>query len=106
MGFFNNIETTIYEVEATNFYNYDETNITDNPGARKVIVPRNTKRVERVQEHSRTSISIMVCGNANGDLLPPMVVYKALNLYENWMEGGPPGSKYANSPSGWVYIKQ
>ncbi|KAJ8954513.1 hypothetical protein NQ318_000744 [Aromia moschata] len=70
---------------------------------KKVIVPRNTKRVERVQEHSRASISIMVCGNANGDLLPPMVVYKALNINENWTQGGPVGTKYASSASGWLF---
>ncbi|KAJ8959712.1 hypothetical protein NQ318_021906 [Aromia moschata] len=43
----------------------------------------------------------MVCGNVNGDLLPPMVVYKALNIYENWTQGGPVGTKYASSASGW-----
>ncbi|KAJ8939281.1 hypothetical protein NQ318_014929 [Aromia moschata] len=99
--FFNNAEVALQDVKSINLYNYDETNVTDDPGAKKVIVPRNTKRVERVQEHSRASISIMVCGNANGDLLPPMVVYKALNIYENWTQGGPVGTKYASSASGW-----
>lgn len=101
LNFFNNAELALQEVKSTNLYNYDETNVTDDPGSRKVVVPRNTKRVERVQEHSRASISLMVCGNANGDLLPPMVVYKAQNLYDNWTEGGPAGTKYASSPSGW-----
>lgn len=101
LNFFANINEALNDVEDFNIYNYDETNVTDDPGAKKVVVPRNTKRVERVQNHSRTSISIMVCGNAKGDLLPPMVVYKSGNLYENWTEGGPPGTKYASSPSGW-----
>lgn len=101
LQFFDNIDLTIREVKSVNFYNYDETNVTDDPGSRKVVVPRNTKRVERVQEHSRATISLMVCGNANGDLLPPMVVYKALNLYDNWTKGGPQGTKYASSSSGW-----
>ncbi|KAJ8970596.1 hypothetical protein NQ314_001130 [Rhamnusium bicolor] len=53
----------------------------DDPGAKKVVVPRRAKRVERVQNHSRTSMSRMVYGSANGGLLPPMmVVYKAQNL--------------------------
>ncbi|KAJ8940498.1 hypothetical protein NQ318_004437 [Aromia moschata] len=91
----------LQDVKSINLYNYDETNVTDDPGTKTVIVPRNTKRVERVQEHSRASISIMVCGNANGDLLPPMVVYKALNIYENWTQGCPVGTKYASSASGW-----
>ncbi|KAK9737533.1 DDE superfamily endonuclease [Popillia japonica] len=83
---------------AQNLYNYDETNSTDDPGAKRVVVPRNIKRVERVQELSSISIGLMVCGNATGDLLPPMMVYKALNIYENWTQGG---TKYASSLSGW-----
>lgn len=43
----------------------------------------------------------MVCGSAAGILLPPMVVYKANNIYENWTVGGPPGALYDNSSSGW-----
>ncbi|KAJ8961477.1 hypothetical protein NQ318_014725 [Aromia moschata] len=96
----------VFDVKSINLYNYDETNVTDDPGAIKVIVPRNTKRVERVQEHSRASISIMVCGNPNGDLLPPMVVYKALNIYENWTQGGPVGTKYASSATNATHLMQ
>lgn len=99
--FFDNITPALLESTGDHIYNYDETNITDDPGARKVIVPRNCKRVERVQNFSRTAISIMVCGTASGELLPPMVVYKAYNIYENWCAGGPIGTVYKNSPSGW-----
>ena len=42
--------------------NYDETNVTDYSGAKKVVVPWNTKRVEIVQEHTHVTINIMVCG--------------------------------------------
>ncbi|XP_018563258.1 jerky protein homolog-like [Anoplophora glabripennis] len=99
--FFDNIKPALLESTGDHIYNYDETNITDDPGARKFIVPRNCKRVERVQNFSRTAISIMVCGTASGELLPPMVVYKAYNLYENLCVGGPTGTVYRNSPSGW-----
>lgn len=99
--FFNNIKDQLQNALPQNVYNYDETNITDDPGAKKVLVPRGTKRVERVQEHSRTSISVMVCGSATGDLLPPMVVYKAQHLYENWTIGGPKGTVYDSTLSGW-----
>lgn len=83
------------------YYTYDETNITDGLGVRKVFVPRNSKRVECVQNYSRTTISIMVCGSASGVLLPPIVVNKANSIYENWCTGGPPGTVYKNSPSSW-----
>ena len=34
--------------------------VTDNPGAKTVIVRRGTKRVENVSEYSKVAISIMV----------------------------------------------
>lgn len=99
--FFENIEPYLKDTSPCNVYNYDETNITDDPGSKKVLVPRGRKRVERIQEHSRTSISIMVCANANGCVLPPMVVYKSQNVYKNWTVGGPIGTQYLCSKSGW-----
>ena len=50
---------------------------------------------------SKTQISVMWCGNATGDLLPPMVVYKAQNSYQSWEEGGPTGTVYAATKKGW-----
>lgn len=47
------------------------------------------------------NISIMVCGSADGELLPPYVVYKAQNLYDGWTLGGPAGTRYSVSKSGW-----
>lgn len=43
----------------------------------------------------------MFCGSAAGKLLPPYVVHKAAHIYEQWQEGGPNGTKYDKSPSGW-----
>ena len=36
-------------------------------------------------------------------MLPPMVVYKNKQcaVYTTWMEGGPLGTVYAATPSGW-----
>jgi hypothetical protein len=45
----------------------------------------------------------MFCCNAAGKMLPPMVVYKSANgvVYSSWGEGGPDGTTYAASKSGW-----
>ena len=43
----------------------------------------------------------MFCGNSLGQYLAPMVVYKAKNLYSNWMEGGPQGCVYEATANGW-----
>ena len=58
-------------------------------------------RVERKQDHSKQSTSIMFAGNAIGEYLPPMVVYKAQNLYRGWTEGGPHNAVYDVTKNGW-----
>ena len=102
-NFFDNYEAALagVEIPPSNVFNFDETNFTDDPGKQWVVVRRGRKRTEKVQEHSKTSISVMWCGSADGTMLPPMVVYKAQNLYEGWCEGGPVGAVYDNSESGW-----
>jgi len=43
----------------------------------------------------------MFCGSADGQLLPPYVVYKAEGLWATWMENGPTDAHYNRSRSGW-----
>ena len=43
----------------------------------------------------------MWSGNAAGDCMPPMVVYKAKHVYEGWTQGGPAGTVYRLTDSGW-----
>ena len=65
------------DVPATNIFNYDETNLQDDPGHNWLFVRRGRKRVENVKDTSKTSIAVMWCGSAARECLPPMVVYKA-----------------------------
>lgn len=99
--YFDNLEKELEGIPYSNIYNYDETNMTDDPGSETVIVHRGLRRVERIVEHSKQSTSVMYCGTAAGEFLPPMVVYKALNLYKEWVQGGPEGAVYDNTQSGW-----
>ena len=43
----------------------------------------------------------MFCGNASGQYLPPMVIYKSKNVYNDWSTGGPDGAVYECTKSGW-----
>ena len=43
----------------------------------------------------------MFCGSADGKMLAPYVVYKAKNLYKSWCQGGPKGTRYDATSSGW-----
>lgn len=96
-----NLKKIVVDVPPQNIYNYDETNLTDNPGQKKVLTKRGSKYPERICNSSKVSISLMMCGNAAGDMLPPYVVYKAKNLWQPWTENGPKGCRYNATPSGW-----
>lgn len=104
-AYLRNVRPLIENVPASNIFNYDETNITDDPGAKVILTRRGTKRVENIKDHSRVAISLMACGAADGTMLPPMIVYKAKNIYENWTKGGPTGTVYDCSTSGWFDMR-
>ena len=65
-----------------------------------MVVRRGRRRVEKVSDGSKQSFSVMWCGNAVGEMLPPMVVYKSQNIYENWTSG-PRGTEFWCTDSGW-----
>ena len=105
-SFFNELEKAlqgagIEELIPENIYNHDKTNFTNDPRKTPVIVRRVRKRVENCQEVSMRSFSIMWCGSASGELLPPMVVCKTMNCYEGWVQGGPKNAIYDSANSGW-----
>ena len=98
---FKSLFDDIKRLPASQIFNYDETNFTNDPGRKKVLVPRGFGRVELVQDHTKTSVSLMFCGSASGFVLPPMIIYKAENLWDGWTTGGIPGAVYSQTPSGW-----
>ena len=81
--YFDNLEASLAGVEPNNIFNYDETNVTDEPGTIAVVCRRGLRRVERKIQHSKAAISLMYCGSASGEFLPPMVVYKSKNCTEH-----------------------
>lgn len=99
--YFDNLENSLAGVLPQLIINYDETNMTDDPGKCKVITRRGSKHPERILDSSKSSVSVMFAGTASGFLLPPYVVYKAEHLYDSWLEGGPRGTRYNRSKSGW-----
>jgi hypothetical protein len=100
-AYFDNVGQVLASAPPRNVFNYDETCFKDDPGEKVVIVSRGTRRVEQVREASKCTFSVMCCGSAEGQFLPPMVVYKAKFIYDSWQMGGPNGSVYECSDSGW-----
>lgn len=99
--YFNELEKTLEGVNPELIINYDETNMTDDPGRKKVIVRRGVEHAECIKDTSKSSTSVMFSGTAPGVVLPIYVVYKADHLYDSWTLDGPKGTRYNRSKSGW-----
>ncbi|KAG6454154.1 hypothetical protein O3G_MSEX008529 [Manduca sexta] len=100
-AYFEQLKISLNDIPITNVVNYDETNLADDPGRKKIITKRGTKYPERVMNHSKAAVSIMIACTAVGELLPPYVVYKSENVYDTWTKSGPKGCRYNRSQSGW-----
>ena len=86
-------------------FNLDETALTGQPSKGKVYVNASNKNAYVIiPDTTKLSFTVMFCGNAAGIYLPPFVIYKAKNLYGNWMgeREGVPGAVYGYSDSGWM----
>ena len=46
--------------------------------------------------------TVLFCESANGQCLPPFVVYKALHFYDAWCQNGPENTMYGVTKSGWM----
>ena len=100
-SYFEELSIALQDIPSTNLFNYDETNVSDNPDFKIVVCKRSLKRVERKMQHSKGVISIMYCGSAAVQFLSPMVDYKAAKCYIEWAYGSPPETIFNSSKSSW-----
>ena len=100
--YFDNLEVSVKDVPACNIINYDETNFTDDPKAKFMLMRRGVKYPSNEMNFSKSSTTVMYAGSAAGVMVPPYVIFKATHLYASWCSGGPKGASYNRSQSGWI----
>jgi len=84
-------------------WNCDETGFCSAQACSKILARRGDKNVqETIGGSGREYFTVLTAGSAGGEILPPYFVYKAKNLWTRWMQGGPDGSHYTVSDSGWM----
>ena len=84
-------------------WNCDESGFCTSTASRKILAKRGDRCVhETVGGSGREFITILGAGCADGTRLPPYILYEGKNLWSRWMQGGPAGSMYSVSDSGWM----
>lgn len=84
-------------------WNCDKTSFCTSVPATQLLMRKGSKSVHEVGGGSgRQYITVHCAGSASGERLPPLILYKAENLYMRWTQQGPAGVLYACNESGWM----
>ena len=83
-------------------YNMDESGMPLNPRPPNIVAKRGQKKVRYRVSGNKQQITILACGNAVGQALPPMVIFEGKNLNHAWTVGEIPGTLYGMSGKGWT----
>lgn len=76
-----NLNINLKNVPPTNIRIFDESNLTDDPGSKKVVCKRSAKYVQNVINTSKMLMSVLFCGNATCDFLPVYVDYRTEHFW-------------------------
>jgi hypothetical protein len=68
----------------------------------RTVSPKGVKKVRQVTSGNKTQITVLACGNAIGQAIPPMVIFSGKRFNHELSVGEVPGTLYGMSDSGWM----
>ena len=83
-------------------YNVDETGISLDGHAPRVIALKGQKKVRYRTSGNKNQITVIACVSASGQCIPPFVIFDAKRLNNDWRKDEVPGCSYGLSDKGWV----
>lgn len=84
-------------------FNCDEAAFFLNPKGNKVLFSRGEKSVYSViNSNEKENLTVMVMGNANGDVGPPMIVFQYVRIPQDICDSVPKGWGMGTSENGWM----
>ena len=75
-SYFQELEKSMDGVPPQNVINYDETNLSDDPGISNLIIKWGSCNAEQIMNSSKASANLMQAETGAGEVLPVYVVYK------------------------------
>lgn len=58
----------------------------------KVLSRRGVKRVHMIAQEHAENVTVVACGNALGQAIPPMILFKGKRKKDEWLDAMPPGT--------------
>ena len=92
----------IIDIDPERIFNVDESAFLLNPKFNKVLVKKCEKVVYNVCTSDKEYYTALICGNAAGQLLPTMIVYKYERIPARIAELFPDEFIIGKSESGWM----
>ena len=83
-------------------YNVDESGVPLDPKALNVVAKKGSKKVRVRSTGRKGQVTVVACGNAAGQVIPPMIIFDAKKLCHAWTRGEVPGTSYGLSDKGWI----
>jgi len=83
-------------------YNVDESGIPLDPKAPNIVAKTGTKKVRYRSTGRKGQITIVACGSATGQVIPPTVIFESKVVNHAWTRDELPGVSYGCSDSGWI----
>ena len=83
-------------------YNVDETGVPLDPKGLSVFAVTGSKKVRVRSTGKKGQVTVVACGNASGQVLPPMLIFDAKKLCHGWTREEVPGTSYGLSDKGWI----
>ncbi|CAL4148936.1 unnamed protein product [Meganyctiphanes norvegica] len=89
---------------ARRVFNTDESGFNTDTKKRNIIVPKGRPAQVIAPNEGKTQYSVLMCGNAAGEYLPPYVIYKGSeeSIPCAWAINGPAETGYCTTDTGWM----
>ena len=105
-NYYNTLESTLdsYNLKERPdlIYNCDETGVCLDFRPAKVVAPKSARNVWSITSGERTNITVLACGNAEGDMLDPLIIFKGRRVNEELVHTAPDEWSVKFTENGWM----
>ncbi|XP_069359717.1 uncharacterized protein [Maniola hyperantus] len=98
--FFDDLECELKGVPAANIYSFTEAGFVDNLTKKKVVFVRDSRHPNVTSVKS--SLTAVFCGNAEGAMMPPFLIFEGEESEPGWVACAPRGSNVIATDNGWL----